>query len=364
MNLKACTLHWGSQNLVLANRMNPSQDIMTALRRFGKRALDMGLMSKDDEAYAIFEVVCNGLPVLLSHLSPITKTGPLSLVTAFRSAIVLQDDALIRELIPHIEDIDLLDAFRRSCVSEDAGMVTALLPNLSARLRADAATSCLELAVTTGNVDILQLLIIGGADLNKNITVDGNSHKMGTCLHWLASCGLCTGVHDNVLSMVKIICNAGGDLNARDEKQQTALHYLATSGAGKPLTSPEDLTAGRIARVYESVIQTLIDAGADVNAQDADGKTPLHYTVVRGSGVMFNLLLRASVNALLKDNDGNTASELANPFMECVMCKYEARQVKELDAAKELEATRQLEVAEEEEALEKRRFIQEWEDAF
>ena len=59
--------------------------------------------------------------------------------------------------------------------------------------------------------------------------------------------------------MIRTLLKAGADLNAQDENGKTVLMYAAESNQ-----NPE-------------VITTLLKAGADVKAQDGDGKTAFEY---------------------------------------------------------------------------------------
>jgi ankyrin repeat protein len=55
---------------------------------------------------------------------------------------------------------------------------------------------------------------------------------------------------------VKLLIAAGADVNARDPKGWSALHYAAAKGRAQ-------------------LVKPLLDAGAMVNAKNADGATPL-----------------------------------------------------------------------------------------
>ncbi len=93
---------------------------------------------------------------------------------------------------------------------------------------------------------------------------------------------------------------AGADLNARDEYGQTPLMYAASEGEG----------AG--------VLDTLLKAGADVNAQTDAGWTALMYAARDAEDLSVPLhLMNAAADPSLRNADGQSAAELArgNPAM-------------------------------------------------
>lgn len=55
----------------------------------------------------------------------------------------------------------------------------------------------------------------------------------------------------------------------------------------------------------------LIDAGADVNATDDEGYTPLHYAVATDNGDAVGLLLQAKADPAIQDAQGRTPQEMA-----------------------------------------------------
>ena len=61
-----------------------------------------------------------------------------------------------------------------------------------------------------------------------------------------------------------------------------------------------------------SIVKMLVDAGADLDNQDSDGKSPLHYAVYKNQPHdMVAYLLEVGANARIADEDGMTVLQHA-----------------------------------------------------
>jgi uncharacterized protein len=70
-------------------------------------------------------------------------------------------------------------------------------------------------------------------------------------------------------NVVQHLIKLGVDVNARDRRGWTPLHYAARTKS--PAANPSLSTA---------CVRLLIDAGADVNVEDKDGITPVHRSIL------------------------------------------------------------------------------------
>jgi ankyrin repeat protein len=84
------------------------------------------------------------------------------------------------------------------------------------------------------------------------------------------------------LAKVKSLIAEGSDVNVKDEKGSTPLHFAAYLG-------------------YKDVAELLILKGANVNAADKTGAIPLHFAARRGHKDLVELLILkgANVNEML-----------------------------------------------------------------
>ena len=96
----------------------------------------------------------------------------------------------------------------------------------------------------------------------------------------------------------------GADVNARDENGRTPLHALGgIVRGGHPYPSQIDA---------KGIAELLIATGADINAKDKDGNTPLHAAASGGEKSVVELLLAKGANVNAKNASGQTALHLAS----------------------------------------------------
>ncbi len=153
-------------------------------------------------------------------------------------------------------------------------------------------------------------------DVGHHADVNSASNKGWTPLHQAVY--ISTGAPDHefpkISEYIHLLLAKNADVNARlhaSANAETPLHLAVTAILPRP-----------------DLISLLVAAGADVNAQRADGKTPLHLAAERGREEIFRILYEAGADISLEapdsakaddghgDSVGNTAFDLAlrNPF--------------------------------------------------
>ena len=116
---------------------------------------------------------------------------------------------------------------------------------------------------------------------------------------------------------VRELLDRGADPNARDERGWTPLHYAAERGRA-------------------DVARLLLDEGARVDAEDGEGLTPLHFAAEAGSPEAVKLLVERGADVSARDVHGRTPLRLALSNESCwVLREFISKRVRELSYAKE-----------------------------
>jgi ankyrin repeat protein len=130
-----------------------------------------------------------------------------------------------------------------------------------------------------------------------------------SCQLALFSADIFTVAGSGTVAQVQQAIKAGADVNARDEDGETPLMYAAGYN-----TNPD-------------VLSVLIKAGADLNARDYEGETPLMFAAENNTNPdVLSVLIEAGVDVNARDKDGVTPLMLAarhniNPEVLSVLIK-------------------------------------------
>ena len=156
---------------------------------------------------------------------------------------------------------------------------------VNADCRDEADVHALHLAIETGSIPILHLLLDNDADP----TVRALNHDGESCVHLAARLGM--------PDVVSLLLYEGAALEDVDEQGRTALNWALEAS---------DPQAG-----YE-VMRVLTGKGIDVNKKDQSGRNILHEAAERGNSEALRELIWRRVDHSHKDAKGKTALDYAH----------------------------------------------------
>ena len=168
--------------------------------------------------------------------------------------------------------------------------------------------TALHKAVSVKHADVVQVLIDAGADIEKKDS-RGRTPLLLACL-------------EGCLDTVKVLVQAGAELRVTDTNGDTCL--IAASSEGHTETvrylvglgqvdadqvgAPDADTAlhEAVGGNHADVVQVLIDAGADIEKKDSEGRTPLLLACEEGYLDTVKVLVRAGADLRVTDSNGDT----------------------------------------------------------
>jgi ankyrin repeat protein len=192
--------------------------------------------------------------------------------------------------------------------TESADAVAALIAKDADGVKArDAAGSTpLHHAAAFGSLDTMKLLLDAGADVN------AANRRRSMPLHW--------SLHDE--AKVRLLLSHGAAVNARQVEGRTPLYIAASMGRGASLVklllengaNPALATANGMTPLMAAsvngdvaVIKLLVDKNADVNTKNGAGETALMFAATNGSPAAVEFLLDRGADASVKSKRSETA---------------------------------------------------------
>ena len=173
-------------------------------------------------------------------------------------ALVLQNQLLIDTLLALGADPNAKDhrgdplLFTAMSVGSAPASVALIQAKADANVHDTIGMSALAFAMTLNQPQLVAALIEAGADVNAPSTASDS----GT-----PAAPIFLAIRSGKLEMVEQLVAAGANVNALDEKGSTPLHRAV-------LVRPADYTA--------ALVTTLLSAGADPNAMRPTGGAPIH----------------------------------------------------------------------------------------
>ena len=128
-----------------------------------------------------------------------------------------------------------------------------------------------------------------------------------------AEFALLKAIQEGNIKAVKQHLATGADVNAKNRDGVTPLHVAAAKG-------------------HKEVAELLIAEGANVNAKDMAGWTPLFGAAVLGKNKIVELLIANGANVNAKNDDGKTPLDLTVGKFAAILRKHGGKTAEELKA--------------------------------
>jgi cytohesin len=280
---------------------------------------------------AVKQHLADGVDV--NSKSDIGRT-PLDVAIAFKQPLITD---LLRKHGGKTRDE--LKAAESIVVAVELGNIEAVKQHLNDGTEVNAkggtGRTPLHWAAIEGHKEIAELLIAEGADVNAK-TNDGktpldeainpfyNKTEIANLLrkHGGKHGTIHSAVGGGDVEAVKEFLAAGADVNVKDKRRFTPLHWASISG-------------------HKEAVELLIDNGADVNAMRGGGGTPLSYAASWGHEEIVELLIANGADVNVKDAFSETPLDVAthpdNPNASAetadLLRKHGGKTKKELEAA-------------------------------
>jgi ankyrin repeat protein len=157
-------------------------------------------------------------------------------------------------------------------------------------------------------VDLMKVLLTHGANPNARLKTPATqrAHTPGEPTLAEGSTPLMRAAKNGDTAAIRLLLDHGADLNARQKNGTTPLMFAAGLGFGTGTFANDYATP---AELLESV-KVLVAAGADVNAVSEAGQTPLHFGA-QASDDIVKFLAASGAKLDVKDKQGRTPVEMA-----------------------------------------------------
>ena len=160
------------------------------------------------------------------------------------------------------------------------------------------------------HLDVLKLLVERGADVNARYTKTVPPRQaQGNINVAPGSTALYRAVRAIDLASVKLLVDAGANPSLALTDGSTPL--MAAAGLGAPRGGDEEVTEAGDRNDPVDVMRLLVDKGADVNAVNDQGMTPMHYAVQRGVDRIIEYLASKGARFDVKNKQGRSPADLA-----------------------------------------------------